>query len=170
MFVWLLVFWEGINLWNVQCNLLKWKLQDNSVSSFQTVSCNRQLPWYIPLIQWLPTGGYAEEQGKRTVHSSQNLKCFSCTALDGVECRVYCWCELANLFSSSELQESRALWAAVSSLMCLYCEEQATTQMYLSFTMLSWQSWRRRLHGPPNVNHFYHPDILPLSEASAVKT
>jgi len=58
----------------MQCSLLKLQLQDNSVSSFQTVSCNRQLAWYIPLIHWLPTGGYTEEQGKRTVDSSQNLK------------------------------------------------------------------------------------------------
>ena len=32
-----LVFWEGNNLRNVQCNLLKQKLQENPVSSFQTV-------------------------------------------------------------------------------------------------------------------------------------
>jgi hypothetical protein len=162
------VFWEGNNLWNMQRNLLKQKLQDNPVSSFQTVSSSRQLAWYIPLIHWLPTGGYTEEQGNQTAQSSVRIWNAS-AALHWMEWWVYCWCKLADLFHRSELQESRALWAAVWSLLWT-AGNNKTTQMYLSFTVLSWQSWRRRLHGLPNVTHFYHPDTLPLSEAFAVKT
>jgi len=100
MFVLLLVFWEGNNLWNVQCNLLKWKLQDNPVSNFQTMSCNRQLAWYIPLIHWLPTTGYREEPGKQMAQSSVRIQNTS-AALHWMEWWVYSWCKLANLFSRS---------------------------------------------------------------------
>ena len=113
----------------MQCNLLKRKLQGNAVSSFQTVSCNSQLAWSIPLIYWLPTGGHTEEPGKQTIQSSVRIWNAS-AALHWMEWSVYCWSTLVNLYSKSELQESRALWAAVSFQMCLYCEEQATTKQH----------------------------------------
>ena len=80
---------------------------------------------------------------------------------------VHSRCKLDKLLSKFELQQPRAQWGG--SLFCdvfpsLSREANNTIKhLYLSFTVLSWQSWRRRLHGPPNVHHFYHPDTLPLS-------